>query len=294
MKTPVPYELVPYELVPYPGEFPAFVQLPLWPETKRGAPNSLLRSALFAATQGKERRWMKEELVATFKDTTIYFTGQQLTQSDLNVWETVVHLARAHPLGTECTFTAHALLKALGRDYGKSQRDWLFATIIRLTTCTISIKRQGVGRYFGHLIDSGATQDDDRRYQLQLNKKMIALYGFSEWTQLDWIERTRLLKQPLAQWLHGFWSTHATPHPIGLETLHGLCGSNIKEVRFFKRHLKAALETLIEIAFLDSYTFEQAKDGGDLVCVSRHARPSLPPPSTPTPERIRALGTKPE
>lgn len=277
MKTPLAYELV-----PYPGDISESVRLPLWPETKRGTPNSLLRSALFTATQGKERRWMKEELVASLKDTTIYFTGQQLTQSDLNVWETVVHLARSHPLGTECTFTAHGLLKALGRHYGKTQREWLYATIIRLTACMISIKRQGVGRYFGHLIEEGATQDDDRRYHLKLNKKMIDLYGFSEWTQLDWMERSRLIKQPLAQWLHGFWSTHATPHPIGVKTLCDLCGSNIKALRNFKIHLKAALNTLVEIGFLDSYIFEQAT-GGELVCVKRHARPSLPAPSIPDP-----------
>ena len=31
------------------------IQLPLWPETKRGAINAVLRSALFAAIQGKGR-----------------------------------------------------------------------------------------------------------------------------------------------------------------------------------------------------------------------------------------------
>lgn len=31
------------------------VQLPLWPEAKRGVPNSILRGALFAAVQGKNR-----------------------------------------------------------------------------------------------------------------------------------------------------------------------------------------------------------------------------------------------
>ena len=32
------------------------LQLPLWPEAKRGAPNAVLRGALFAAIQGKTRR----------------------------------------------------------------------------------------------------------------------------------------------------------------------------------------------------------------------------------------------
>ena len=31
------------------------IQLPLWPEAKRGAPNAVLRGALFPAIQGKNR-----------------------------------------------------------------------------------------------------------------------------------------------------------------------------------------------------------------------------------------------
>ena len=42
------------------------IQLPLWPEPKRGAPNAVLRGALFAAVQGKGRQYMRldRELVA--------------------------------------------------------------------------------------------------------------------------------------------------------------------------------------------------------------------------------------
>ena len=29
----------------------------------------------------------------------------------------------------------------------------------------------------------------------------------------------------LAQWLHGFYASHAKPFPIKIETLHRLCGS---------------------------------------------------------------------
>ena len=39
------------------------IQLPLWPEPKRGVPNSALRGALFAAIQGKDRRALKRELL---------------------------------------------------------------------------------------------------------------------------------------------------------------------------------------------------------------------------------------
>src|ERR1019366_2958757 len=111
------------------------IQLPLWADHKRGTPKSFLRSSLFAAVQGKDRRFMKEEILASQNGITVKFTGEQLNQSDLDVWETLVHLARQHPLGHVCGFTAHGLLKALGLHTGNTDHKWLHSVIIRLTAC---------------------------------------------------------------------------------------------------------------------------------------------------------------
>ena len=75
------------------------IQLPLWPETKRGAINAVLRSALFAAIQGKGRAALERELVAAQHGIEIRFTGWQLSQSELDVWEQVLHLARTQAAG---------------------------------------------------------------------------------------------------------------------------------------------------------------------------------------------------
>ena len=85
------------------------IQLPLWPEAKRGAPNAVLRAALFAAIQGKGRRYMNREVLAAQRGVTVRFTGMQLDQSDLDVWEQALHLARTQALGTRCYFTARGL-----------------------------------------------------------------------------------------------------------------------------------------------------------------------------------------
>ena len=75
------------------------IQLPLWPEPKRAVPNDILRSALFAAIQGKGREYTKQRLIAAYDGVQIKYTGEQLDQSDLDVWEQVLHLARQQPLG---------------------------------------------------------------------------------------------------------------------------------------------------------------------------------------------------
>src|ERR1700674_2330002 len=84
------------------------IQLPLWPERVRGTPNTFLRSALFPAIQGKTRRYLEKELLAATGGITLRFTGKQLDQSDLDVWELAVHLSREHPVGNVCFFTGYA------------------------------------------------------------------------------------------------------------------------------------------------------------------------------------------
>ena len=138
------------------------IQLPLWPEPKRGAPNAVLRGALFAAIQGKGRQYMlRKELVSTQDGVTIRYTGAQLDQADLDVWEQALHLARTQALGTECYFTAHGFLKALGRATGKQNHEWLKAAFARLAATAVEIT-SGRRTYFGSLIDGGVRDEGHR------------------------------------------------------------------------------------------------------------------------------------
>src|SRR5262245_47291215 len=100
--------------------FVASAQLPLWPEPVRAVPNDILRSALVAAIQGKGRAYFRHKLLASYDGVQIRYTGEQLDQSDLDVWEQVMHIARQEPLGTPCYFTAHGFPRAIKRSAGKS------------------------------------------------------------------------------------------------------------------------------------------------------------------------------
>ena len=101
------------------------IQLPLWPDPKRGAPNAVLRGALFAAIQGKNRQYMdRKQLIAAQDGVTIRYSGGQLDQADLDVWEQTLHLARTQALGTKCYFTARGFLKALTRQASGQNLEW--------------------------------------------------------------------------------------------------------------------------------------------------------------------------
>ena len=245
------------------------IQLPLWPEPKRGTPNSFIRSALFAAIQSKDRVFLKEAPLASQKGIVVKFTGEQLNQEDLTVWETLAHLAREHPLGHTCEFTAHSLLKTLGLHTGLSQHRQLHSTILRLTACAVEITHENK-TYFGPLVKSGLKDELNNHYRIELNRELIRLFGDNQWTALDWHQRQQLRGKHLAQALHAFYSSHRQPFPVKLDTLRSYVGSKNQQKAGFKVKLRAALDELVKIGFLATYEI-----GGDIVSVHR-AVASLP------------------
>jgi hypothetical protein len=116
------------------------IQLPLWYEQERGAPNSFLRSSLFAAIQGKDRVYCKAVEITASKDYSIKYTGEQLNQEDLSVWQTLVHITRETPLGDVCHFTAHGILKKMGSHTGGDEHHRLHETITRLMGAVVEIR----------------------------------------------------------------------------------------------------------------------------------------------------------
>jgi hypothetical protein len=241
------------------------VQLPLWPEPVRGVPNSILRSALFGAIRRGKRAFMQRHEIASYEGVTILQTGPRLDQADLDVWEQCLHLARTGGLGLEIRFTGHGFLKAIGRGTGKSQHEWLKGALSRLMASVVEVQ-DGKRAYSGQLIHHWYRDDDTGRHVIVINPKIAALYGSDGWTQTEWGQRLALKRQPLAQWLHGFYSTHAQPFPMKVQTIHRLCGSEAARMDHFRSELRDALAALAEAT---GWTWEI--DDADLVHVRKQS-----------------------
>ncbi|WP_419581660.1 plasmid replication initiator TrfA [Stutzerimonas stutzeri] len=95
---------------------------PNWSDSVRRTPNVALRSALFSAVSKGYRPYFERVKINAIGGISIVYTGALLDQGDLDVWETVLHLARRQKLGSECRVTAYRLLKELGKtDTGKNR-----------------------------------------------------------------------------------------------------------------------------------------------------------------------------
>lgn len=230
---------------PEPIESPKTGQLPLWPEHVRGVPNSILRSALFGAIRRGKRAYQEGVKKASVKGVTVLHTGPQLDQADLDVWEQCLHLARTGGLGVKIKFTGNGFLKAIGRGTGKSQHEWLKSVLRRLMTSLVELE-DGKKAYAGQLLQHWYRDEETGHHVMELNPKIAAIYGRDGWTQIEREQRQALKKQPLAQWLHGFYCTHAAPFEYKVETLHRLCGSEADELKHYREKLRKALDAVSE------------------------------------------------
>ena len=244
-------------------EASAAIQLPLWPEQKRGTPNSFIRSALFSAIQSKGRVFIDGATLASQEGITVKYTGQQLNQEDLTLWETLVHLSKQHPLGHVCSFTAHGVLRAMGLNTGGDEHQRLHKGITRLNACSVQITHQGK-TYFGAMIKSGIKDEITSHYTIELNRELIRLFGETQWTAIDWQQRASLRRKPLAQALHAYYSSHRTPYPLKLTFLQAITGSKNTQPASFKRQCHAALTELVAADFLRGFDID-----GDTVTVRR-------------------------
>ncbi|MFN9504329.1 MAG: plasmid replication initiator TrfA [Rubrivivax sp.] len=255
------------EPAPAPAASAVAVQLPLWPEPVRAVPNGFLRSALFGAIGKGRRRYMQSELVAAVEGVEIRYTGQRLDQGDLDVWESILHAVRLQSLGSQCRVTSYALLKLMGKTDTGSNRATLQARIERLRANALTVK-QGRYTYIGGLVAGAAKDEETQEWVIELDAKMRPLFAADQFTQIEWSVRHALNGQPLAQWLHGFYSSHAHPFALKVETLHRLCGSEAGEVWKFAQTLRKALDAVTEACAANDQIFGYQVIG-DLVHVEK-------------------------
>jgi hypothetical protein len=223
------------------------IQLPLWSEPERAIPNTVLRSALFGVVRRGHRKFINGETLASWKDTSIRYKGEQLDQYDEDVWLQALHIARLQDLSDAhgIRFTSRSFLTAMGRQYSGAAAKALHASIERMIACAVSVKVEGF-EYMGSLISECTVHEPTGRYVLRFNPRLKQLFDVG-YTRLDWKTR-RMLPTDLARWLHGYIQSHRAtptdPHRIGLSTLKKLSAveTSLRDFRWRIRREMSALQ----------------------------------------------------
>jgi TrfA protein len=233
--------------------------LEMWPDAVRGVPNVVLRNALFGVSTNR-KMYKTRTLIASLDGYEIWFKGEAFNQTDLDVWEVLLHLARLQPLGTNIEFTAHSLLTELGRGTGGQDHERLKEELARLGSGWAEVTWTKEKKTFaGSLINGFSRDEETGRYVLQFNVDMAKLYGEGH-TLIDWAQRMALGKDNLAKWLHGHYASHASPYPYKVEKLRALSASDIERLGDFRKVLRRALDKLISVGALKSWDISRLTD----------------------------------
>ena len=240
------------------------LNLPLWPESVRAIPNAVLRGALFNVAKVRAN-CTNLTLLTSVSGVEIRFKGERFNQTDLDVLEQLLHLARLQPIGSQIRFNTKTLLRALDRQTGKTQRDQLHEEIIRLRSGTVDLLwTADRKRFFGGLISKGVKDEETQEYVIELEPRIMELYQ-NGYSYINHDQRQQLGANNIARWLHAFYSTHEHPYHYKVATLRDLCGSTISQLFLFRAKLKEALAGLVSAGAIRDW--EIGKD--DLVVIHK-------------------------
>jgi hypothetical protein len=210
----------------------------------RGTPNIFLRSALFSIDKD-DNRVLSGVVLPSAKPYQLIFTGSRLHQFDLDLWQTVVHLARGRRFSEEITLANHDIYSIMNRvRNGKSDKR-IDQRLSTLTECEVEIIDTKTGElvFKGGLLESYKLDKSEKpiKYKIIIGEAMKALFRYDRFTQVNWQIRERLSGQFLAQWLHGYVSTHILMYSLSISYVKQLCASAAQEHWRFKETLLNAL-----------------------------------------------------
>lgn len=239
------------------------IQLTTWPDSVRGVPNITLRSAIFSSSRSSCHTYLQRAEIYSQRPTQIRYTGPRLDQGDLDVWIALLHIARRKMMGKSFKTSAYELLKQQGKTDAGNNRKTLYKRLFRLAAATLEISATRYS-YTGGLVDSIYRDEITHELVISLNPELSKLFGPNEFTLVDWSIRRSLNSKPLAQWLHGFLSSHAEPIPMSVDTIMLMAGSLDTSASSREQNLRRALAALQLASNLHEQPFSYEICGGHL------------------------------
>lgn len=223
--------------------------------------------------QRGRRKYLEKKQVVSFRGMTVYFTGGELDQGDLDVFLHAVHLA-AQQADKKLKqglvkFSVRGYLKELGKKPGKSGQEWLLNSIRRLSACLVEVHfgESQLARfgsiYGGSLIYDFYYDPDKKEFYLRVNSSLGSLFNLG-WTPLKWQQRLEL-KTGLSKWLHGLYSS-TDIYPMKVATLQTLSRSKCGRLSKFRALLKKSLNELVETGAISSWKIDR-EDKVHVLCL---------------------------
>ncbi|MBS3964250.1 MAG: hypothetical protein KGZ80_07110 [Methylomonas sp.] len=222
-------------------------QRPQYKPEVRGTPNIFLRSALFSIDKD-DNSVLSGVVLPSAKPYQLTYTGCRLHQYDLDLWQTVIHLARGRRFSEEIIIKSSDLYLTQDRVRNGKRDKRIDERLSAMAKCEIEIKNTETDEivFKGGLLQSYRLENINKSisYKIVIGDALKPLFRYDRFTHVNWEIKQRLSGQFLAQWLHGYISTHISLFPLSLMYIKQLCASSAKEAWRFKETLMNALNEL--------------------------------------------------
>lgn len=166
----------------------------------RAMPNHLARSSLFAPIARGRKTIHKDEVLVSRGDAVIKFWGEQLDESQADVWMQAIYEAARIPLGAPVIIKRAEFLRSIGRQVGNYEYKWLNRAMQALTFAMLVIEvraRDGkpklsVGKNRAlHMIEGFEFDDEAEAYTLHIDPRWRAMFANREFALIDWEKRKK-------------------------------------------------------------------------------------------------------
>ena len=240
---------------------------PKWTNITGAIPNLFLRSAIFGI--GNSKKLLIRKRISGPAGFEIFVTGSKLTVNDLRYLDVLFQLANSE---NTCRFTPYSFLKRMQKtDTGENYKALkIFFSRVMANSIEI-IDRNGTNQgYEGSIVVDKKTNENTGDTIVMLNPQLRQFFQKNSFTLLNMQIASEIRNHQLAFWLFGYYSTHAQPFPLKVQTIHELCGSESENIETFTQCLKRALGKIKSAYIKNHKKFEWSISKG-LVTVSRTA-----------------------
>lgn len=182
----------------------------------RAMPNHIARSSLFAPVARGTKKIYKDAVLISRRDAVIRFWGEQLDETQADVWMQAMNEAMQRPLGEPVIIKRAEFLRAIGRHTGNTEYKWLYRTMQVLTFAmlVIEVQKEGkpkftVGKSSAlHMINGFDFDAEAEAYVLRIDPRWRLMYANREFALIDWNKRLQFgARQDMAKALQRLVAT---------------------------------------------------------------------------------------
>lgn len=226
--------------------------LPKLAQGQAATPNAWVSTPIFAAAEKSGVFYAEKTRMASTKNVEVFYKGSRLTQEHKIILQSLLLMAEKQGTPTQARFATYSLARTLqytNKKIGGSAYELLKDRIDDMISSLIEVKTPQGRSYSSSLVIRSTRDEQTKEFIVDFDPLLAEFFKIGNYTSWDFNLQIKLRRKPLACWLMDFFSRHDNPR-YKVETIHGLSGSEIKELKNFRTAIRRAIKDLIDIGFI--------------------------------------------